>query len=624
MRLKDRLRLCRSVHVDFLVSIREGNTERCKQLLDDGMDPNHSANDFDRGRPPLLTATRRGYTEIVRLLLEKGAQVNDASAGSGESALHIAAWNGYAQITHILLRQGADVHARNHQGKTPLHHAATQARVQVARTLMDAGAKETERDNFFETPLDAVRQKSRSSRARRQIEDLFLKEHPKKLDTLLTVFFCKTNVNDVHGWFERMADSVQNVHECRIFYTILKASLALHIMPPDVANGWAAKVLGQTALLSKSSTSLNLLFLIVAKAYSDQMIDDDLYAKLNDYRKHKVQTSNAGISPDIRFTIRKSVALMNGLEGTEKAVGLSLRFLFARLDKLRDSAERHRELKSEASRASAEASKNAGGGGRKSSPETNTTKEGTGNDGSTTGEALSKKLESLDGSDAPLSERFRVARIYASNVTVGTLGSTGTRMTTKTEKTTASTDSVKLIRALHRARIESVVGFIGVVLNSMLMGVETYGASFNHLLQFVVDFGDPVHIQKIIATEFEFEKATSLRKHVTYGVNVARRVAKLKVKRGKTVVQEAEEYLQVVIGRKDPLVNLGFCTVIFDAVKKTDPDDDSAASSEDWDMLSRLSSDLEVLTTVSPLPSIGSADYGRNRRATFNNNGGLN
>ena len=225
---------------------------------------------------------------------------------------------------------------------------------------------------------------------------------------------------------------------------------------------------------------------------------------------------------------------------------------------------------------------------------------------------------------APLSQRFRLARDYAKQSVATTTG-TAASLTGGQTLADLSQTSSKLGNTIQRARLESMVGFLGVVLNSILMGVETYAASLNHLLQYVVDFGDPVHIQKIIATEFEYDKASALRKHVGYGVNVARRVAQIKVTRSangpktkakhssngsvrSTIVQEAEEYLQVVIGRKDPLVNLGFCTVILDAAKRIETYV-SAAEPDDQSVLSKLSGDLEVLSQVSPLPSIGSADY---------------
>jgi ankyrin repeat protein len=53
--------------------LKEGHTEIVQLLLEKGADVN-AKNKY--GRTALIYATERGYTEIVQLLLEKGADVN--------------------------------------------------------------------------------------------------------------------------------------------------------------------------------------------------------------------------------------------------------------------------------------------------------------------------------------------------------------------------------------------------------------------------------------------------------------------------------------------------------------------------------------------------------------------
>ena len=593
----------------FFQAIRDGNVKRVQTMLQaNQVDANVTDPEQERSRPPLLTAARKGHAIMVDLLLQHGAAIDVLSASAGESALHIAAWNGYTAVVQVLLRNGVNVHVVNKKGQTALHHAVCRGRVAIVRLLLTAGANEMARDHLYETPLDVLRQRPKSSKARQDMEKLLFEQGDRhaslRNQSLLTLFFTAADYQNVSAWLDKMADSVAHVHECRIFYTIIRAAAQLQVIPMAAAQQWAAKVLGQTALRSKSEVSLNLLFLIVSKAHRDQMINEELYTKLNDYRKAKERsgekTLNTTISPDIRWTIKQAAARVNGLEGTPEAVGVSLRFLFARMDLLRQKAAKRVDVETEI-QAIEQQEQEALSTGK-----------------STDSGDFDYHNKADDDDDAPLSQRFRKMKLKAraSRTSFSTTGNNSlAAQTLATNKSDLSERSSGLAGAVHKARIESMVGFLGVVLNSILMGVEMYGASLNHLLQFIVDFGDPVHIQKIIATEFEYDKAAALRKHVGYGVNVARRVAQLKAVRsdgGGSVVQQAEEYLQVVIGRKDPLVNLGFCTVLLDAAKKIESGAGSFDDEEDnWDVLSKLSSDLEILSTVSPLPSIGSADYNR-------------
>ena len=50
---------------------------------------------------------------FVRLLINKGGNIN-CPGGMGETALHIAVTNNYTEMVRILIELGADVNAQNH------------------------------------------------------------------------------------------------------------------------------------------------------------------------------------------------------------------------------------------------------------------------------------------------------------------------------------------------------------------------------------------------------------------------------------------------------------------------------------------------------------------------------
>src|SRR5437764_3870342 len=57
--------------------------------------------------PSLLWAAEHGYTDLVRFLLDHGADIEDR-ADEGESPLMLAAFGGHRDTVQLLLDRGAD------------------------------------------------------------------------------------------------------------------------------------------------------------------------------------------------------------------------------------------------------------------------------------------------------------------------------------------------------------------------------------------------------------------------------------------------------------------------------------------------------------------------------------
>lgn len=109
------------------------------------------------GRSPLVLAVDLGDVELVRILLDAGAQPN-VKDGFGRTPLGLAALGGHHRIAVILLGRGARPDAREDNGATPLHHASSLGFDAIVGALMDAGADVEARDRPGHTPLiNAVR-----------------------------------------------------------------------------------------------------------------------------------------------------------------------------------------------------------------------------------------------------------------------------------------------------------------------------------------------------------------------------------------------------------------------------------------------------------------------------------
>ena len=106
-------------------AIESGDTIRLQQYLAGGADIN-IRKDYGEGPPlelkaatPLHLAVIIGKTEIIKLLLDNGANVN-AKAEDDITPLHIAQLNDDKKIAKLLIENGADINARDKYGLTPM------------------------------------------------------------------------------------------------------------------------------------------------------------------------------------------------------------------------------------------------------------------------------------------------------------------------------------------------------------------------------------------------------------------------------------------------------------------------------------------------------------------------
>ena len=94
---------------------------------------------------PLTTAAYKGQADVVKNLLDKGADVNERSGcGWGwdpnVTALSCAAYGGHIETVKVLVERGADVNARSSDGWTPLMSAAYVGHAGIAKLLIERGA----------------------------------------------------------------------------------------------------------------------------------------------------------------------------------------------------------------------------------------------------------------------------------------------------------------------------------------------------------------------------------------------------------------------------------------------------------------------------------------------------
>ncbi|MCC7073692.1 MAG: ankyrin repeat domain-containing protein [Deltaproteobacteria bacterium] len=132
--------------VSALTLARSGDVEGLRALLD--RDPTIvQARGGDAAEnlvsTPLIFAAIAGRTEVVRLLLERGADANLAEVHPmAVTALFKAAVFGHTEIARLLVERGARIDDQGvANGMTPLHDAVLQGRAEIVRVLLQAGAR---------------------------------------------------------------------------------------------------------------------------------------------------------------------------------------------------------------------------------------------------------------------------------------------------------------------------------------------------------------------------------------------------------------------------------------------------------------------------------------------------
>jgi ankyrin repeat protein len=92
--------------------------------------------DFDCG-PPILEAAAEGHTDVIRLLLENGASINQEGK-YGRNALYVASENRQEAVVRMLIEAGACVN--NEGSMTPIKVASEKGHKGIVEMLIKAGA----------------------------------------------------------------------------------------------------------------------------------------------------------------------------------------------------------------------------------------------------------------------------------------------------------------------------------------------------------------------------------------------------------------------------------------------------------------------------------------------------
>ena len=136
------------------------NIEEIKLLLDGGVDPNIRSYKFNlfgqTDYTSLMYASNQGNNDIVELLLLPKYNTNvDLVDNYNNTSLSIASYNGYIEIVKMLLDSGANPNIKNDEdGNTALTDASENGYYEIVQMLLDSGADPNIKNKFGVTSYE--------------------------------------------------------------------------------------------------------------------------------------------------------------------------------------------------------------------------------------------------------------------------------------------------------------------------------------------------------------------------------------------------------------------------------------------------------------------------------------
>lgn len=117
------------------LAARNASSEIVKMLIERGFDINELG---EHGYTALHEAVKSKVTEVVELILDHGADVDSMSIFG--SPLHFAIRMDNLELVKLLLQEGADLNLKgNYCQLTPLEEAIKQGKTEVLRAILDSG-----------------------------------------------------------------------------------------------------------------------------------------------------------------------------------------------------------------------------------------------------------------------------------------------------------------------------------------------------------------------------------------------------------------------------------------------------------------------------------------------------
>ena len=150
------------INTELIEAIQNGNLEIVKLLIEKGADINDTF-EVKIGyntyyMTPLIYSSYLGNLSLVKYLVENGANVN-AKGKYGDMALGTALEKGHLEIVKYLIEHGADINAKGKYGDTALKVASEKGHLEMVNYLVEHGADVNTKGKYDDTALRTASEK---------------------------------------------------------------------------------------------------------------------------------------------------------------------------------------------------------------------------------------------------------------------------------------------------------------------------------------------------------------------------------------------------------------------------------------------------------------------------------
>ena len=136
--------------IALLHACEKGHLEIVKCLVETGADVNAKVGLYNE--TALIIASKCGHFKMAKYLIENGAEVNARDKGN-DTTLIKASFIGSIELLKCLLENGADVNAKGLWNRTPLFFSSENGYLEIVKFLVENGADVNAEDEYKQTPL---------------------------------------------------------------------------------------------------------------------------------------------------------------------------------------------------------------------------------------------------------------------------------------------------------------------------------------------------------------------------------------------------------------------------------------------------------------------------------------